>query len=451
MTATLPSVSIVIPTHNRRDSVCRTLDSLSRQTCPPGRFEIVVAANACTDGTPDAVRALMMACELRVLDLPAPGAAAARNAGARAARGALLIFLDDDIAVAPEFVWAHMEAHDIAASIPPAELPPRVALGYLPAALQPDGDFFAIALRGWWEAMFDRVREPGHRFAYTDLLTGNFSIPREHFIRLGAFDERYRCHEDYELGYRLISAGFKFEFAERACGYHADVTRLTRACSRKREEGRADVQLAAQHPSLRPALLMTRRRSRNQRVIRWIAFNMPSAGDRIAGLLARLLRLLERVGARASWARVLYGIFGYWYERGVADAARTRSALQPLLSEPDSGQGTQGRSIQLDVSDLDAAEQRLDTERPAAVTLCVGSRAFGELAFTPGAEPLAGRHLRPALTRLWSRQYVQALVAENLFPVLAPAGERELSRESDPAVVDSIGLLPEPAPPPPGR
>lgn len=450
MTAPIPSASIVIPTHNRRESVCRTLDSLSRQTCPPDRFEIVVAANACTDGTPDAVRALMMACELRVLDLPAPGAAAARNAGARAARGALVTFLDDDIAVAPEFVEAHIEAHNADARLP-AVLAPQVALGYLPAALQPDGDFFAIALRGWWEAMFDRVREPGHRFAYTDLLTGNFSMPRELFIRLGEFDERYRCHEDYELGYRLISAGVTFVFAERASGYHADVTRLARACSRKREEGRADVQLAAQHPSLRPALLMTRRRSRNQRVIRWIAFNMPKAGDRIAGLLARSLRLLERVGARASWARVLYGIFGYWYERGVADTARTLAALQPLLSGPHSGQGTQDRSIQLDVSDLDAAERRLDAERPAAVTLCVGSRAFGELPLTPGAERLAGRHLRPALTRLFSRQYVEALVAENQVFVLAPQGAGESLRESDPAVVDSIGLLPEPAPPPPGR
>ena len=111
MSTVLPPASVVIPTHNRRHPVCRTLESLARQTCAPERFEVIVAANACSDGTVDCVRGLTLPYTLRALDLPAPGASAARNAGAEAARGALIIFLDDDIDVAPGLVAAHLRAH----------------------------------------------------------------------------------------------------------------------------------------------------------------------------------------------------------------------------------------------------------------------------------------------------------------------------------------------------
>lgn len=447
MSTHLPLASVVIPTHNRRDRLCRTLAALARQSCPPERFEIVVSANACSDGTGESVRGLMMPCGVRIVELPEPNAAAARNAGARAACGTLLIFLDDDIEVSPDFVSAHLEAHNLEDGVPQDGLPLRVAVGYIPATLQPEADFFAIALRGWWEAMFDRMRDPGHRFAYSDLLTGNFSLPRESFTKIGGFDERYACHEDYEIGYRLVVAGARFVFAERAWGYHTDLTRLARACARKRDEGRADVLLANQYPPLRPALLLSRRRSRKQQLIRRIVFIAPGAGDRIAGLLARFLPLLEHVGARASWSRVLYGIFGYWYERGVADQANSFAAVRSLIPDADAEPEPAGGGVPLDVTDLDAAERRLDEERPEAVTLCVGSRAFGELPATPGAERLAGRHLRPALTRLLYREYVRALIGENRFPLFTTTGTAVSAAASTAGRVDPIGLLSETAPP----
>ena len=446
--STFPLASVVIPTHNRLGAVRRTIDSLTRQTCGPERYEIVVAANACTDGTLDWLRGLDLPCMLRVIDLPAPGAAAARNAGAGAARGAVLIFVDDDVTVAPEFVAAHLAAHGVDGTSATGSLPLRAAIGYLPAALQPDGDFFAIALRGWWEAMFDRMREPGHRFAYTDLLTGNFSMPREHFARLGGFDERYRCHEDYELGYRLIQAGAAFVFVQGAWGLHADHTRLDRACWRKREEGRADVQLGIQHPALRSGLLMTRRQSRKQRLLRSLAFHAPWVGDRLAAGLGRVLPALEAAGARASWRRVLYGIFGYWYERGLADAAGTPAALR-RLAPGDAAGGNAG--LDLDVSDLDLAEHRLDTKRPDAATLRMGSRVFARVAPQPGSERLAGRHLRPTLAGQVHWAYVRALIDAGRIPPLAPDGTDRPHTGARLAPAEPAMLFPEPAPPHPGR
>lgn len=447
MTSALPLATVVIPTRDRRQSIATTLAALAVQSFPPGRFEVIVAANACTDDTVPFIRALEPPFTLRVLDLPRAGASEARNAGVEAARAPLLVFLDDDIEVAPEFVAAHLAAHGIDESFQPSRLPLRVAVGYLPADLQPEADFFAIALRGWWEAMFDRMREPEHRWGYADLLSGNFSLPREAFLRHGGFDTRYRCHEDYELGYRLIRAGAMFMFAEAAWGRHTDFTRLERACWRKREEGRADAQLAHQHPELRTALPIAHRTSVKQRIMRWLAFRTPRAGDALVALLGRLLGPLERVGARFSWLRVLYAIFGYWYERGLADALGTHAALRSLLSDAWDDPRLTDPGARLDVTDVEAAERLLDADRPAAVTLCIGDRRFGHLAYQPGTEPLAARHLRPALVRIWHRAYVEALIAEDRVPALA-AGRPPTASSAGTSRTGSASLLSHSVAPP---
>jgi hypothetical protein len=75
----------------------------------------------------------------------------------------------------------------------------QVVIGYLPARVR-DTDFFSIALRGWWDAMFQEMWKPGHRFTFRDLLSGNFSLERGLFDAVGGFETQLRCHEDYELG-----------------------------------------------------------------------------------------------------------------------------------------------------------------------------------------------------------------------------------------------------------
>ena len=411
MIGILPQASVVIPTHDRRELLARTLESLAKQACDPARFEVVIAANACSDGTVALARSRETPFAVRVLDLPAPGVSAARNAGAEAASAPLLIFLDDDIAVAPEFVEAHLDSHDVGAVLNTRNLPLRATIGYLPAVRQAHVDFFALALAGWWEAMFDRMREPGHRWGYTDFLSGNFSIPREAFLAHGGFDTRLRCHEDYELGYRLIQAGCLFSFAERAAGAHEDRTRLDRACWRKRQEGIADVYLASQYRELRAALPLTRRRSFKQQVMRGLAFHAPAAGDALASILTGLLRPLEALGARFMWYRVVYAVLGYWYERGVADAAGSHAALRSLIAGVWSDAPLSEPAPSIDVSEIDAAERLLDTMRPSTAELTVGTRKFAVIPPEPGREALAGRHLRPTLISE-HKAYVRALVDE---------------------------------------
>ncbi|MBK8006615.1 MAG: glycosyltransferase [Gemmatimonadetes bacterium] len=74
----LPALSVVIPTHNRRDSLLRLLAALERGTLPAERFEAVVVADGCADDT-------VRAGGGRVVLVPRAGVRAAAGRGAAAA------------------------------------------------------------------------------------------------------------------------------------------------------------------------------------------------------------------------------------------------------------------------------------------------------------------------------------------------------------------------------
>jgi glycosyltransferase involved in cell wall biosynthesis len=63
-----PAISVVIPTHNRRDALERTLHALAMQTLDLGEFEVIVVANGCVDTTRDYVAGLHPAHALRLVE-----------------------------------------------------------------------------------------------------------------------------------------------------------------------------------------------------------------------------------------------------------------------------------------------------------------------------------------------------------------------------------------------
>jgi glycosyltransferase involved in cell wall biosynthesis len=96
----MPDVSVVIPTHNRRQLLGQALRSALRQTGI--EVEVVVVDDGSTDGTADAVAALRDD-RIRLVRHPRPvGVAVARNAGANLARGTWVALLDDDDLWAPD-------------------------------------------------------------------------------------------------------------------------------------------------------------------------------------------------------------------------------------------------------------------------------------------------------------------------------------------------------------
>ncbi|MBI2993662.1 MAG: glycosyltransferase family 2 protein [Gammaproteobacteria bacterium] len=84
------ATSIVIPAHNEEESLRRLLPEL-RQRHP--ECEIIVIDDGSTDGTPDAV----VSCGATLISLPyTMGNGAAVKAGARAATGEIIVFMDGD-------------------------------------------------------------------------------------------------------------------------------------------------------------------------------------------------------------------------------------------------------------------------------------------------------------------------------------------------------------------
>jgi GT2 family glycosyltransferase len=423
-----PLVSIVVPTHNRASRLGASLDALARQRGPHDALEVVVVADGCTDDTADVFASWRPPFAARLISQPASGPAVARNRGAADARGRFLIFLDDDIQVDPGFVDAHLQAHGDEAG--------QVVIGYLPARI-PHSDFFSIALRGWWDAMFQAMWQPGHRFTYRDLLSGNFSLDRGLFDTVGGFETQLRAHEDYELGLRLLEAGARFRFAPLAVGVHDERTDLAGALRRKFHEGRADVWLLARRPHLFGALpihYIQRESSRRRRLLCGLAARAPRAGDALAWMLRHRLRLLEHLRLRFRWRALLEDLLIYWYWRGLV-AAGGPPDLDALHRASASMAGdVAGAGADLDLAKgLEVAESRLDQERPATMRLRHGAHAIGELPAQPGAEPLRGVHLRPLLAERFVDGYVRAL---------ALAGEL-------PPVVDVARVLAECPPPPP--
>lgn len=102
------SVSVVIPTHNRREFLAVTLNSVLRQR--EVEFDVTVVDDGSTDGTAEFLRGLEDP-RVRFLRNEVPqSVCAARNQGIAASSGEWLAFVDDDDLWAPEKLALQLRA-----------------------------------------------------------------------------------------------------------------------------------------------------------------------------------------------------------------------------------------------------------------------------------------------------------------------------------------------------
>lgn len=211
--ARVPIVSVVIPTYNRLPRLHRVLAALAEQTVDGAVFEVVVVSDGSTDGTDDYLVSDRPPIDVRALHQSNQGPAAARNAGVAAARGRLLLFLDDDVVPSATLVERHLDAHDVHG-------PGVVVLGPMLTpddhAMSPWVAYEQAMLDKQYRAMRAGVWEPTARQFYT----GNASLGRSHVVAAGGFDTSFSRAEDVELAYRLAAHGLRFVFDPDAVGLH---------------------------------------------------------------------------------------------------------------------------------------------------------------------------------------------------------------------------------------
>jgi glycosyltransferase involved in cell wall biosynthesis len=177
-------LTIIVPAHNEEALIretLRALDGAARDTGQP--FEIVVVDDASTDRT----AAVAAAQGARIVGADVRHIAAARNVGARAARGDLLVFVDADTIVSPELLRGAVEAMRNGA----------VGGGAMPVfdAETPAWGRRTIGVTAWI------LRTMGWA-------AGCFLFARrDAFERVGGFDERYFASEEIHLSRALKRIG----------------------------------------------------------------------------------------------------------------------------------------------------------------------------------------------------------------------------------------------------
>ncbi|MFI6229710.1 glycosyltransferase family 2 protein [Micromonospora echinospora] len=210
-----PSLSVVIPTFKDAQSLELTLGSLSRQSLPADRFEVIVVRDGGAEGAEDytAVADHGKSLDLQMVALPARGGrSVARNEGIRRATADTVLFLDSDSYATPTLLERHVAFH-AASDTPRVLIGRRNELGrrHLDAVLAggsvtPDSE---VRADDGGDMRFPNGMPTGDHWLGAMWMFAhghNVSAPREVVTAVGGFDEDFGTRwgwEDTELFYRI--------------------------------------------------------------------------------------------------------------------------------------------------------------------------------------------------------------------------------------------------------
>ena len=401
-------LSIIIPTHNRAATLPRTLQALARQTVASVDYQVILVADGCEDGTAELVRRLTLPYQITLLEQDAVGAATARNRGAAAATAPLLLFLDDDMEALPELIEAHLAAH--------REHPDSVVLGYFPVATHAQTtDLFELSSALWWADEFKAREQPEHRFTFRDLCSGNFSLPRQLFDRVGGFDDQFgsRAGEDYELGVRLLKQRARLLYARGAASLHHDLPTVRRSFARAQANGRGHVVLIRKHPELFSVLPIGWPPSGSVLRPLWhLLWRQPKLARRIVYVLELLLAVARSAKLRGQWQRLYGCVHGYWYWRGIQQELGSLSSWRRLAQDaPIEPQAFCEIEVDLE-TDLPYLDKLLQEQPVDAVRVRYGETLLGRVEPVIGAEALRIEHMRRELIYRFGTGLLGSLLLE---------------------------------------
>jgi hypothetical protein len=171
----------------------------------------------CVDGTDADPR--LGGCGVRVLAGSPGGPGAARNRGIDAARGRVLLFLNDDVVAGPGLIGAHLAAHADRAA---RGLGASMVVGAAPWAVAADDRVIDRLVRETsWIFFYDRMdgQAPEHDWGFRHAWTLNLSVPRASVER---FDERLArpMFDDLEWAWRVAQRGAPVLFRPEASVTH---------------------------------------------------------------------------------------------------------------------------------------------------------------------------------------------------------------------------------------
>jgi len=302
-----PTVSIIIPVFNKFEYTFACLQSILNET--DGEYEVIVVDDGSSDLTlqiGDYVSGIRLVRNEENL-----GFIGSCNAGAGAARGEYLLFLNNDTVVTPGWLDSLLQCFDHFSNVGLA----GAKLVYPDGRLQEAGGIIWQDGSGW---NYGRLKDPDSpEFNYpreVDFCSGAcIIIPHQLFLELGGFDERFKpaYYEDVDLAFKVRKAGRKtmyqpfsevihFEGISSGTDLSAGTKRY-QVINQKKFYEKWQEELQHHFPAgSKPFLASDRTRRRSVFVIDSYT-PMP---DRDAGSLRmfRLLQLLVEMGCRVTFS-----------------------------------------------------------------------------------------------------------------------------------------------------
>jgi glycosyltransferase involved in cell wall biosynthesis len=190
-----PTVSVIIPTHNRAKLIGKAIKSVLNQTYQD--FEIIIVDDGSTDNTEETVKSFNNFKIRYISHSNNRGISAARNTGIRASRGKYIALLDSDDEWLPEKLDQQIKVFQNASS----EVGVVCSWSY---NIDEKGNYIS-----------KRCLPKKDGYIYEDLLSTNpISVPtvlirKECFHRVGLFDNLLNAQQDWDMWIR-IAKYYKF-------------------------------------------------------------------------------------------------------------------------------------------------------------------------------------------------------------------------------------------------
>ncbi|MEO0987864.1 MAG: glycosyltransferase family A protein [Cyanobacteria bacterium J06639_14] len=235
-------LSVVIPTYNRKPILAKCIKAMEQQQFPSdspvARYEIVVIDDGSTDGTVEWLQEAKFP-HVRLYEQDHQGSAVARNHGVHRSQGDIIVFVDSDVIVLPDFLHTH-------------------AMELVQFQKEHGNDCVFTYGRIVNTCNFDNpTSEP---FKVTDysrafFATGNVAIARHWLEKAGLFDAEFTLYgwEDLELGVRLKNLGMSMIKVPEAIGYHwhppFSLEEVPKLIDQEVQRGRMGVVFYKKHPT----------------------------------------------------------------------------------------------------------------------------------------------------------------------------------------------------------
>ncbi len=318
-------LSVVIPTYGGGVRLATTLSAvMSSETTALDGVEVIVV----DDGSPEPVAPVLAEylgaapIPLTIIRQENAGPAAARNRGFRAARGEIVLFLDDDVEIPPDLIAGHAAAH--------RHWPNSVVWGR--CVLPPGSSVMRDTLErlgGDWTDVTEEYRR------VSSLASGHLSVERDTFAARGsvyAEELRTPAAEEYELAHRVRQEGIRVVFASRLVALHHQSLEIDAVCRAQYKHGVGCAEAAAKYPQ---TLESTDLASKIERCAspsttpRGLAKYLMSSGPVRQGLLTAAT-ILSSFGAPALFLGPLYrAAIAAHFVGGVRDGSRRYPLRRP--------------------------------------------------------------------------------------------------------------------------